>query len=56
MWPRVLGRFADLRRKSAKDDGGPDRITGLVAKGGCKADEYKAAPDRSTQCLSQLRS
>ena len=44
----MLGRFTELRRKSAKDAGDPVRNTGFFAKGGCQADEYEAAPDRST--------
>ena len=49
MWPRVLGRFAELRHKSAIDDGDPYKSSGFLDKGGRRAAEYEAAPDRSTR-------
>ena len=51
LWPRVLGRFTELRREGAMDDGDSDKSTGFLDKGGRKADEYEAAPDCSMQCL-----
>ena len=51
LWPRVLGRFAELRRKSAIDNGDPCKSAALFDKGGRQATEYEAAPDRSAHLI-----
>ena len=48
LWPRKLGRFAELRYKSATDNGDPCRNSDFLDKGGLRAARYEAAPDRST--------
>ena len=47
LWPRVLGRFTELRRKSAMDDGDSYKSADFLGKGGRRATEYEAAPERS---------
>ena len=49
MWPGVLGRFAELRDKSAQSKRNHCQSTGLVADIGSQASEYEAAPERSMQ-------
>ena len=54
LWPRKLGRFTELRYKSASDVWDPGRNSDPLDKGGLKAAGYEAAPDRSTSHSNAL--